>query len=174
MKKIILLFLLFTLSLFSQFEKKEYGFTIEIKDQYDFGYILYLTAAQVNNKVSPRLRFTLASLSIDIEKKKPVSIQFNGSQVWFGEDGKFSASIIDGDAYHSLSEGIELPNCELKKLNNKLLTITIPNAKWVKQILKEITEKRFIILFEDESGGFFDLSKYKKDILESDFYKNIN
>lgn len=50
--------------------------------------------------------------------------------------------------------------------------ITIENTRWLKYFFKFKKDATFTV-YTDEGIYFFDLSKYKKDIINSKFYKQI-
>lgn len=151
--KILLIFVLFTISLFGQFKAEKNGFTITAPDMLDGK--KNMTVKAINN-----------TLIIYINsEEKPTWLSF----------GDYSITIKNGytEFYAENAEIYRLKTITKLVFREKnLYYIILSNKFFVKNFLQAIIQGRHISIDVGEMY-IFEFDKYILNIIESDFYKEI-
>lgn len=170
MKKIIILFLLVSSILFGdslgEFIKEVDGFTINMTCKYYFSHlkpafcILRAFEGNKEKKTSMILLFN----------QKVSSITFDDSFITF-KDYKLDFSLVGNYTYSNKNTtNVMIKGHSISGFDE--FYITIENMRWLKYFFKFKKDATFTVNTGEDSY-YFDLSKYKDDIINSKFYKKI-
>lgn len=151
--KILLIFVLFTISLFGQFKAEKNGFTITAPDMLDEKKIM--TVKAINN-----------TLIIYINsEEKPTWLRFGDYSIHI-KNGYYEGLLANGEIYS--------PKYITKLVfrEKNLYYILLSDKIFVKKFLQAIIQGRHISIDVGEMY-IFEFDKYILNIIESDFYKEI-
>lgn len=153
MKKIILIFVLFTISLFGQFKAEKNGFTITAPSLNDEKKIM--TVKAINNTL----------IIYNNSEKEHAWISFGDYDIMI-KNGYVEFYAEEGEIYHPKT----IIKLEFREKN--LYYIILSDKFFVKKFIQAIIEGHYILIKAGEVYGF-DFNKYILNIIESDFYKEI-
>ena len=151
--KILLIFVLFTISLFGQFKAEKNGFTITTPEILDEKKIM--TVKAINNTL----------IIYTNSEEKPTWLKFGDYSIRI-KDGYYEGLMADGEAY--------TPKYITKLVfrEKNLYYILLSDKFFVKKFLQAIIQGDNIAI-KVEDMRIFDFDKYVLNIIESDFYKEI-
>lgn len=152
--KILLIFVLFTISLFGQFKEERNGFTIKTTDYYKK---MTCTIKAVNN-----------TLIIYIDsKEEPTSISFGNYNIFIKNSYlDFFMEMEEVESYRPKN----LTKLVFKEKN--LYYILLSQKYFVEGFLQAIVKGRDIFISAGEMY-MFEFDEYVLNIIESDFYKEV-
>lgn len=154
MKKIFLVFLLFSCFCFGEFKTEKFGFGIIEKsyNNYDCGLIAN-EGEDADNKPYILLSFP----------DKPFRIDFKDNFISFKDD-KIELALIDNYLYETNSTRIFYAA--------NVYVVLIHDKKILQAFFNAIMDNTFDV-FTHEKKHTFNFKKYKNDIIASEFYKKI-
>lgn len=155
MKRIFLIFLLLSITLFAEFKTEKFGFGIIEKSYKNYDCSLI---ANEGDKDSDNKPYTLLSFP-----DKPFRIDFKDNFISFKDD-KVELALIDNYLYETNSTRIfYAANVYVVLIHDKNILQAFFNA---------IMDDTFNV-FTHEKKHTFNFKKYKNDIIASEFYKKI-
>lgn len=150
--KILLIFVLFTISLFGQFKEEKNGFTIK---------------ATSHKNMACTIKAVNGSFIIYIASKEPPTSFSSGNLFLIFEGGYLSSSSIDGEATIYNTKQL------LVSKEKGLYRIALLDKLFVKKLLQAMVVGDIMSIQADGELHFFRLDQYMSNIIESDFYKEV-